>query len=204
LEHVRGEDWQKALIPVAHTLLLEHPWIKSAPPEAQTMSRREAYTRFFEMTFWTMWAQNLDGQYWYNVDEWYREKFDGRSLQARGDQTRDKKKWVFDLLDLRPIHRHFRNNMPREFRHHFGEMRILDPSHSWIAMADETTINPYTAFKRSREEKAADQLMRLLPTAGTDRDFIKEMRALLIPSTPTLNELWDGTHYKRLKAAGNM
>jgi hypothetical protein len=202
--NVSGEDWQKALIPVAHAMLLSHPWITTAPPEAQTLARREAYTRFFELVFWTLWGQNLDGPYWYNVDEWYRTKFDGKSKQARVHELTQRKQWVFDLVELEPIYLHFRSNMPREFRYHFGQMRILDPTHSWIAPSDMETINPYTAFKKSREEKIADQIMRVLPDSGYDRDFLKEMRALLIPSTPLMSEIMDGTHAKRLKAAGQL
>jgi hypothetical protein len=199
--NVQGPEWKRALIPVAHALLLNSPWVKSAPPEPQTIGRRESLRQFFELIFWVMWAQNLDGAYWSNVDEWYRTKYVGHSVDGKTNQAKFQRNWVYSAIDLAPIYLHFRWHMPREYQYFFGEMKIHDPSEGF-GLAEIWTINPYEAFKLSRTEKVSDGLIRLLKDSRVERDFVKELRHLLVPAEPTLQELFDPQFQERLRKAG--
>src|SRR5262245_13665929 len=157
--NVKGA-WERELVPVAHELFLNHPWIRTAPPEQTTQDMRAQLTLFIEMALWLRWARRLDEEYWRKIHEWYDKEYTGRSQDGKYYQVDMNKSWVRDALDYRVLWEHLRKVYPKLYRLH--GMTLRDPD-SGLIWADRTTIDLYVMIRYAKHNPDWGLLYELAP-----------------------------------------
>jgi len=157
--NVKG-TWERELVPVAHELFLNHPWIRTAPPEQRTQDMRDQLTLFIEMALWLRWARGRDEEYWGKIHEWYVNDYSRRSRDGKYYQVDMNKSWVRDALDYRVLWEHMRKVYPKMY--HFYGMTLLDPD-SGMVRAERTTIDIYVMIRYAKHNSGRGLLEELAP-----------------------------------------
>ena len=157
--NVKG-TWERELVPVAHELFLNHPWIRTAPPEQTTQEMRAQLTLFIEMALWLRWARRLDEEYWRKIHEWYVNEYSSRSRDGKYYYVDMNKSWVRDALDYRVLWEHLRRVYPKMYKLH--GMTLLDPD-SGIVWADTTTIDLWVMIRYAKHNSGDGLLYELKP-----------------------------------------
>jgi hypothetical protein len=172
------DRWERELVPVAHELFLNHPWIKTAPPEQETQNMRAPLTLFIEMALWLRWARALDMFYWRDLHIWYLDKYSRLSTRdGKRAAVRNNRRLVIDALDYSDLWVHLRWQLGRNVWV-FDKMTLEDPE-AGIGGGERETINLYTMSEKVdpwvSPSFSTHFLMRLLPRERIDPELLQAL-----------------------------
>jgi len=153
----------RLLIPVAHQLFLNHPWIKTAPAVEATLALQTSLTSYIEMAAWMRWARTLDEKHWKNVHTWYYTDYSTKNRNDRVQMVQNRsRRMALETLDYRSLYLHFAYNFPRG--EYIRKLTILDPSTGFPG--DDVTLDLYEFIQMAKSKEAAARMLKKLVPAG--------------------------------------
>lgn len=165
----------RLLIPVAHQLFLNHPWIKTAPEVERTQALQTSLTSYIEMAAWLRWARTLDEKHWKEVHMWYHKDYSTKNLNDRVQMVQNRsRRMALETLDYRSLYLHFSYNFPRSL--YIRKLTILDPSTGFPG--DDVTLNLYEFIQLAKSKDAAARyLKQIVPSGQMNDDMAGELMA---------------------------
>jgi hypothetical protein len=173
-----SENWRNSLVPVAHDMFMNHPWIKTAPKVEQTMAMLEPLKKFIELALWFRWARTLDEPYWTRVHDWYVNENLGASMDARDVQARGRARLMsIDSVDFRFVFRRLQAILGYRDALRY-KMKILDPE-SGMILAEQETIDMFVLIRYAKSSSHSRAILaELVPSKNLSYEFFSELKKL--------------------------